>query len=159
MIAESQLATCRRLLCALHDHIRDTLIAARAKHSAKFARIASVTAADTIYYVDRLSEEAIIEWFEEHWPRAWPVELVMEGLEDGTTTFPSGTAVAKTKLKCILDPIDGTRGVMYDKRSAWILTGLAPQRGAKTHLGDIVVAAMTEFPYCETRLRRSGERN
>jgi len=30
---------------------------------------------------------------------------------------------------------------MYDKRSAWILAGLAPQRGARTHLGDIVVAA------------------
>jgi hypothetical protein len=35
---------------------------------------------------------------------------------------------------------------MYDKRAAWTLAGVAPQRGAKTHLGDIVVAAMTELP-------------
>jgi hypothetical protein len=35
---------------------------------------------------------------------------------------------------------------MYDKRPAWALAGLAPQRGARTHLGDIVVAAMTELP-------------
>jgi hypothetical protein len=74
------------------------------------------------------------------------VELVMEGLDDGVATFPRGIPVRKTVVKCILDPIDGTRGVMYDKRSAWILAALAPQRGGKTHLGDIVVAAMTEFP-------------
>ena len=35
---------------------------------------------------------------------------------------------------------------MYDKRSAWALAGLAPQRGARTTLADIVVAAMTELP-------------
>ncbi len=145
-MTRSQLTTARRLLCALQDYIRDTLIAARAKQAGKFARIAAVTAADTIYHVDRLGEEAILDWLEEHWPKAWPLELVMEGLEHGSTTVPSGTAVAHTKFRLIVDPIDGPRGVMYDKRSAWILAGLAPQRGARTHLGDLVVAAMTEFP-------------
>lgn len=142
----AQLERARRLLCALQDHIRDTLVAARAKHAAKFARVAAVTAADTIYHIDRLSEDAILAWFDAHWPRAWPTELVMEGLEDGVTTIPRGTPAARTVWRCILDPIDGTRGLMYDKRSAWILAGLAPQRGARTHLGDIAVAAMTELP-------------
>jgi hypothetical protein len=142
----AQLNSARRLLCGLQDHIRDTLIAARARHAAKFARVAAVTAADTIYHIDRLSEDAILEWFAEHWPRTWPVEIVMEGLENGTTTMPRGTPVARTIFKCILDPIDGTRSLMYDKRSAWILTGLAPQRGARNRLGDIVIAAMTELP-------------
>lgn len=137
----------RRLLCALQDHIRDTLIAARVKQSRNFARVVAVTSADTIYHVDRLSEHAIMEWFEASWPRAWPVEVVMEGLEESdTVTFPKGTPVTKTVLKCILDPIDGTRNLMYDKRSAWILGALAPQRGAHTHTGDILVAAMTELP-------------
>ncbi len=108
--------------------------------------IAAVTEADTIYYVDRLSEEAILEWFERHWPRSAPVELVMEGLEGEPVTFPRGTPVTRTQWKCILDPIDGTRGVMYDKRPAFILAGIAPQRGAQTHLGDVIVAAMTELP-------------
>ena len=106
-----------------------------------------MTAADTIYQVDKISEAAIFAWFERHWPRHWPVELVMEGIEDGdVVTFPRGTPVAKTIFKCILDPIDGTRNLMYDKRSAWALAALAPQRGAKTNLRDIVVAAMTELP-------------
>jgi len=142
-----QLDQARKLLCALQDDLRDTLIAARTKGAKSFARIAAVTAADTIYQVDKISEEAIFHWFERHWPRKWPVELVMEGVEDGdAVTFPRGTPVANTIFKCILDPIDGTRNLMYDKRSAWALAALAPQRGARTHLGDIVVAAMTELP-------------
>ncbi len=142
-----QLARARRLLCDLQNHIRDTLLAARAREASKFARIAAVTAADTIYHIDKLSEHAIVAWFEKNWPRSWPVELVMEGIEDGhNLTFPLGTPVARTDWKCILDPIDGTRGLMYDKRSAWILAGLAPQRGPRTTLRDIAVAAMTELP-------------
>ncbi|MBS0664265.1 MAG: inositol monophosphatase [Verrucomicrobia bacterium] len=144
---KNKLEQARKLLCALQAELRDTLIAARARRAHTFARVAGVTAADTIYQVDRISEAAILAWFQRHWPRAWPVELVMEGLEDhGTVTFPRGTPVARTVFKCILDPIDGTRNLMYDKRSAWALAALAPQRGAATHLGDIVVAAMTELP-------------
>jgi fructose-1,6-bisphosphatase/inositol monophosphatase family enzyme len=142
-----QLHQVRRLLCQLQDTIRDTLLAARdSRAAADFARVASVTAADTIYQVDRISEEAILEWFEAHWPVRWPVELVMEGLEGEAVTFPRATPVAGTEFKCILDPIDGTRNLMYDKRSAWVLAAVAPQRGRKTHLGDLVVAAMTELP-------------
>ncbi len=140
------LSSLRVRLCALQAHIRDTVIAARRRQSGKFARVAGVTAADTIYHIDRVSEHAILDWFEREWPRTAPVELVMEGLEGGAVTFPRGTQVKRTEWKCILDPIDGTRGVMYDKRSAFILAGLAPQRGARTHLGDIVVAVMTELP-------------
>jgi fructose-1,6-bisphosphatase/inositol monophosphatase family enzyme len=142
-----ELQRARRLLCQLQDHIRDTIIAARVRQSRDFARVAAVTAADTIYHVDRLGEHAIVKWFEAHWPRAWPVQVVMEGLEDGDDlTFPHGTPVARTVFKCILDPIDGTRNLMYDKRSAWILGALAPQRGPRTHLGNIIIAAMTELP-------------
>ena len=63
----------------------------------------------------------------------------MEGIE-GDLCFPAGTAVAGTRWKCILDPIDGTRGIMYDKRSAWALGGIAPQRGEETMLSGIVAA-------------------
>jgi fructose-1,6-bisphosphatase/inositol monophosphatase family enzyme len=135
----------RRLLCRLQDHIRDAVRAAQARGTRGLARIAAVTTADTIYGIDRISERAVLAWLEKNWPRRWPVELVMEGLERATT-FPRGTPVAATRWKCILDPIDGTRGLMYDKRSAWSLAALAPQRGARTHLGDITVAVMTELP-------------
>lgn len=146
-MTSTQLARVRYLLCDLQDHIRKVLVTAREKEAHRFARVAAVTSADTIYHVDKIGEAAIFVWFDKHWPKAWPVELVMEGIEEGeAATFPAGTPVAKTIFKIIIDPIDGTRGLMYDKRSAWILTGLAPQRGTKTNLRDIVVAAMTEIP-------------
>ena len=140
--------TARELLCRLGEAIRDRLIEARARASAEeLSAVAAVTAADTIYAVDKVSEAVIVEWFAAHWPAAEPVEVVMEGLEDGEPlTFPRGIAVAATRWKAILDPIDGTRNLMYDKRSAWSLAALAPQRGAATNLGDILVAVMTELP-------------
>ena len=142
----AELSVLRRLLCALQIHIRDTVVAARRRQGATFSRVAAVTAADTIYVVDRLSEDAVVAWFEEHWPRNAPVEIVMEGLEGAAVTFPRHTPVARTKWKCILDPIDGTRGLMYDKRPAFTLAGIAPQRGARTGIEDLVVAAMSELP-------------
>jgi len=135
----------RCLLCGLQMEIREKLASARAHQGRRFAEVAGVTAADTIFYVDRLSEAAIFGWMEHNWPKDWPVELVMEGLEEATT-YPRGTPVARTAWKLILDPIDGTRCLMYDKRSAWSLAGLAPQRGRRTNLRDITVAAMTELP-------------
>ncbi|MFA5262636.1 MAG: inositol monophosphatase [Opitutaceae bacterium] len=138
----------RRLLCRMQDCIRDAVLAARRRDRRILSGIAAVTAADTIYQVDRVAEKAIMDWFATEWPRRWPVELVMEGLEDQPfpTTFPLGAPVKNTLFKCIIDPIDGTRLFMEDKRSAWILTGLAPQRGTRNSLGDIVLAVMTELP-------------
>lgn len=145
-MTRAALENARHLLCALQEHLLAALVAARQQGRQDFARVAGVTAADTIYQVDRIGETAILAWFGRHWPRAWPVEIVMEGLAEGSTTFPAGTPVRMTLWRCILDPIDGTRCLMYDKRAAWSLAALAPQRGARTQLGDIMVAAMTELP-------------
>lgn len=138
----------RQLLCRMQDSIRDTLLHSRRKESANFEKIAAVTAADTIYQVDRISEDAIHAWLEKHWPRHWTLELVMEGIDEcgPAATFPTGTALKDTRFKCVIDPIDGTRNFMTDKRSAWVLSALAPQKGSRTHTGDILVAAMTELP-------------
>lgn len=134
----------RRLLCRLQDAIRAQLAVKRVSRP---ERVAAVTAADTIYAVDKVSEAAVLAWLAAHWPRTEPVELVMEGLEGhGPVTFPRGTSVRATRWKLILDPIDGTRGLMFDKRSAWSLAALAPQRGTRNTLADLFVAAMTELP-------------
>jgi hypothetical protein len=54
----------------------------------------------------------------------------------------------------IVDPIDGTRGIMYDKRAAWALAGVAPNKGPGTRLRDIEVAVMTELPTSKMGLGR-----
>lgn len=135
----------RQLLCDLGLFIRDRLLAAR-EISDDLTTVEGHTAADTIYAIDRISESAIVEWFGNHWPATEPVEVVMEGIEGGSLCFPPGQSPSQTRWKCLLDPIDGTREIMYDKRSAWVLAGLAPQRGEGTRLSDLFVAAMTELP-------------
>lgn len=136
----------RTALHALQTALRRELMAVRAAGGGgEFAVVSAQTAADTLYAVDALSERLILDWLATHWPVDAPVELVMEGLDDGTT-YPAGTAVAETDWKLIIDPIDGTRNLMYDKRSAWFLAGVAPQAGAATRLQDIEVAVMGELP-------------
>ena len=41
---------------------------------------------------------------------------------------------------------------MYQKRSAWMLTGVAPNRGNDTCLSDIVLAVQTEIPLLKQHL-------
>ncbi len=136
----------RQLLCELGATIRDAVLAGRGGLDAStLSAIAAQAGGDTIYAIDKFGEEAVCAWFESRWPHDWPIQVVMEGI-DHELCFPHGTDVADTHWKCLLDPIDGTRGIMYDKRSAWALAGIAPQCGEDTMLSQIVAAAMTEIP-------------
>ena len=50
----------RRSLCALGDHIRDAILHARAANAAMDpAEISRESQADTIYQIDKISEDAI----------------------------------------------------------------------------------------------------
>ena len=51
----------------------------------------------------------------------------------------------------IVDPIDGTRGLMYQKRPGWVLTGVAAGPDART-LADIELAVQTEIPLIKQHL-------
>lgn len=141
-------ADIRDLLCRFQMELLQAILAGRAERSIDaLSSVTKETAADTIYAIDQVAETTIVDWFGSNWPADWPVELVMEGIEEASPlAFPPGTAVGDTRFKCIIDPIDGTRGFMYDKRAAWILTGIAPQRGPANTLEDIEVSVMTELP-------------
>ncbi|MBK1878206.1 hypothetical protein [Pelagicoccus mobilis] len=112
--------------------------------------VAAETKADIIYQIDKVSEELILDWLANNWPKQYPVRLIMEGIDDATRlTFPADTPPQRLACQLIVDPIDGTRGLMYDKRSAWALVGLAQTPSAHTNaptLEDISVAVMTELP-------------
>jgi hypothetical protein len=107
------------------------------------------SAADTIYGLDTVVEP-ILEDFCNDWAKTTPLVLIAEGVEggavDGVKVFPDGAREEDAKIRLIVDPIDGTRGLMYDKRSAWALAGVAPNRGPATRLRDIEAAVMTELP-------------
>lgn len=129
--------------------VRDTLIASR--RASGLHEVSHATAADTIYRIDT-EVEPIIEAFCEEWAKDHPVVLVAEGLQDGSgnevdaRVFPHGAKQEDAPIRLIVDPIDGTRGIMYDKRPAWALAGVAPNKGPATRLRDIEIAVMTELP-------------
>lgn len=121
----------RARLAALGDHVRDLVVGAR---GTDLAAVAGRNRADVHYAVDRLADDGLVSWFEAHWPG---VEVVSEGLDQSVVvgTDPQWTVV--------VDTVDGTRGLMHDKRSAWSLGAAAPHGGT---LADVVVAVMTELP-------------
>jgi hypothetical protein len=131
--------------------VRDLLVRSRASRGLNEVRRDS--AADTIYQIDTLVEP-VLEDFCRDWARTTPLVLIAEGIEpaegaggaEGVKVFPEGAAEEDAEIRVIVDPIDGTRGLMYDKRAAWALAGVAPNRGDATRLRDIEVAVMTELP-------------
>ena len=134
-------------LKTLHNKIRQTVVAAFEDIPLEqLASVAREEEGDTIYAVDRISEELLVDFFEREIARRAPIVLVAEGLPEGQLVLPEGTAEEDAAWRIIVDPIDGTRGLMYQKRSGWILTGVAPNGGPETDLQDIVLAIQTEIP-------------
>lgn len=138
----------RELLCLLGTAVQAHVVGKRrGVDRERLAEISGVTESDTIYSIDKFSEEALFSWFSASWPIDLPVEVIVEGWEElAPVVFPKSARVEDTKYVVIIDPIDGTRELMYDKRSAWVLAGVAPQKFGKTRVCDIEVAMMTELP-------------
>src|SRR3982750_1202409 len=140
-----------RILARLREFqriVRDHLIASRT--SSTLHHVNRASSADTIYQIDTLIEP-LLKSFCEEWSRETPLVLIAEGLEDdhgreGAMVFPTGSREQDAQIRVIVDPIDGTRGIMYDKRPAWPLAGVAPNNGPHTRLRDIELAIMTELP-------------
>lgn len=141
------------LLRRLHEQIRDAVVAECERSAPEvLSEIAQEAAGDTIYAIDRVSEELIVDFFEREIAPLTSVVLIAEGIADGHIVLPRGTAEAAADWRVIVDPIDGTRGLMYQKRPGWILTGIAPNRGPDTGLTDIECAIQTEIPLVKQHL-------
>jgi fructose-1,6-bisphosphatase/inositol monophosphatase family enzyme len=140
-------------LRALHERIRDTVVVACESAAAGMARVVEdESEGDTAYAVDKVGEEELVGFLERELAPGCPVILIAEGLPGGRVTLPRGVPDAEARCRVIVDPIDGTRGLMYQKRSAWILTGVAPNRGETTGLADIELAVQTEVPLLKQHL-------
>jgi hypothetical protein len=118
----------------------------------QLSQVAHEAESDTIYAVDQVSEALFIDFFEHEVAPLSPLVLIAEGLPGGQVILPRGTSETEAVWRVIVDPIDGTRGLMYQKRSAWILTGVAPNRGPNTNLQDIELAVQTEIPLVKQHL-------
>ena len=116
---------------------------------------------DTIFEIDR-HVEPIIEREIDEWPsECKPLVLVAEGMgRDGRRLI--GPADEPARFRVIVDPIDGTRNLMYDKRSAWFIATVAEDLGEQTNLGDAFAAVLVELPttkqaWCDAYMATGSE--
>jgi fructose-1,6-bisphosphatase/inositol monophosphatase family enzyme len=137
----------------VHEAIRDEVVSACERQSIdELSAVVGDDAGDTVFAVDRLSEAVLLARFAEL-ARRWPCLLIAEGLgQDGRRVLPEGTRVDDVEIVVIVDPIDGTRGLMTQKRPAWVLTGVAPYRHGRETLADITLAVQTEIPLVKQHL-------
>jgi fructose-1,6-bisphosphatase/inositol monophosphatase family enzyme len=138
----------------IHERVRDAVVLA--SEQSDVDQLAGISddesPGDTIYAVDRISEDLLVQFFAEELAQSAPLVLVAEGIEDGELVLPVGATERDAVWRVIVDPIDGTRGLMYQKRSAWVLTGVAPNRGPETNLQDIELSVQTEIPLVKQHL-------
>ena len=148
--ASQLLAPIRRI----HERVREEVLAECQKSELdQLAAVADDTAeGDTIYAIDRISEDVLVDLFQQELAVLAPLVLVAEGIEGGELVLPRGASESDAIWRVVVDPIDGTRALMYQKRSAWILTGVARNRGNDTNLGDIELAVQTEIPLLKQHL-------
>ena len=118
----------------------------RSRTAEELRAVVQETPADTIYQIDADSEEIVVALLSEIASEV-PFLLIAEGFSEGEAVpFPKGANPDECLYRVILDPIDGTRMLMNDKRSAWTLAAAAPNKGEGARLADIEIAVMTELP-------------
>jgi fructose-1,6-bisphosphatase/inositol monophosphatase family enzyme len=138
---------------ALHRRIRQDVVEACEQAAVTaLSGVAREEDGDTIYAIDRVAEHVLIDDIGRTIASAdEPVALIAEGLPDGEVMIPAGSDRSRARWVIIVDPIDGTRGLMYQKRPAWILTGVARGPAPRT-LADIELAVQTEIPLVKQHL-------
>lgn len=143
---------------AFHREIRDGVRKRVGLASSDMlTRAAGYGAGDFSYPLD-IDAEKIVRRHVSEWAAKGPIALITE--EGGLEILPREAKPEDVELYIIVDPIDGTRSLMYDFRSAWTLTGVAPvtkpeqtpiensdgRLTSRMNLSDIVMAVQSEIP-------------
>jgi fructose-1,6-bisphosphatase/inositol monophosphatase family enzyme len=139
-------------LRSIHEQIRDAIVLATEHSTTELTHVVEDGEGDTIYAIDRVSEDLLVSLFAREIAAHTVVVLIAEGLPHGKIVLPHGAHEHDAQWRILADPIDGTRCLMYQKRSGWILTGVAPNRGESTTLADIELAVQTEIPLVKQHL-------
>lgn len=132
-------------LCALGRKARERVVSGR-RATFDWSAVAGSAVSDQQYAIDHFTEEGLLAAIAQECAGLLPLRVLSEGLDPQGVTIGDGAA---TRL-LIIDPVDGTRGLMHDKRSAWFIAALAPL--ADGRLATITHAVMVELPHSRTHL-------
>ncbi len=123
-------------LCERMRHAaRESLLAARRSGDlARAARVVAQGAGDTTYGLDEAAEGALREWAREV-ARVQPLSVLSE-----LSNFDHGGP------RIVVDPVDGTRNLMTDLRSAWSVVGMAGPGPNVPRQKELVFGMLSEIP-------------
>lgn len=137
----------------LHDGIRQRVLDTLEQRSAEdLSQVVAEQGGDVVFALDEAVEGLLLEILTQEIADREPIAVVAEGLPGGKTVLPAGAEEQDCPWRLIIDPIDGTRPLLYQKRSGWVLTALAPNNGEQTRLSDVVLAVQTEIPLLKQHL-------
>ena len=136
------------LLQTLAELARDTVSASLITSSAAArSQRVGVLGSDVIFAIDQEVEHKLVCCLDDQAAALGGIVLIAEGIgENERSVYPAGRPERDCAWRMLVDPIDGTRGIMMDKRSAWFIAGVAPNRGEGTCLRDIECAILAELP-------------
>jgi fructose-1,6-bisphosphatase/inositol monophosphatase family enzyme len=141
-------ALCREM----RDATRRTMAEALAKGDlASVARPVGHGAGDVTYGIDRECERVLERWLES---TASTQAISMLTEETGWRHMaPSSSGRAREidgfdhgGPRIVVDPIDGTRNLMTDLRSAWTVLGIAGPGADEPRMSDLVAGILCEIP-------------
>ncbi|HUS58612.1 MAG TPA: inositol monophosphatase [Planctomycetota bacterium] len=137
----------------LHSGIRQAIVRRRSEMPMeRLSQVVEENESNVKYDLDVAAERHLVDYC-----TAWAADektcfvLVAEGLSGAAANgdhvvFPQTASERDAKFVLIVDPIDGSRLLTYDKRSAWALSGIAPWKPSGCTLADITVAVQSELP-------------
>jgi fructose-1,6-bisphosphatase/inositol monophosphatase family enzyme len=143
-------ALCRDIREATRRTMADALAAG---DESSVARPVAQGAGDVTYGIDRASERVLERWLETT-ARFEPVSLLSE--ETGWRHMAPSSGGAREARdvggfdhggpRIVVDPIDGTRNLMTDLRSAWTVLGIAGPGARAPRMSDIGGGIVCEIP-------------
>ncbi len=135
----------------MRNAARGVLLAAR--RSGDFSRAVRAVregAGDTSYALDEASEAVLHEWAQEV-ARLQPLSLLSEGRgwrhlgpESGGVRELAGFDHGGPRI--VVDPVDGTRNLMTDLRSAWSVVGMAGPGASVPRQKELLFGMLSEIP-------------
>ncbi len=137
--------------------VRQALARALAAQRGVSARLDEVTravgtgAGDITFAIDVVAEEAVERWFDRMAAQG-PVSLMTEDMgwrhrgpnAEGGVIELDGFDHGGPRIG--LDPIDGTRNVMHDLRSAWVVVSFAGPGTGEPRYSDLTYGLVSEIP-------------
>jgi len=138
---------------ALRVALRVHAVLAERGGGAELALVAGRGAGDWTYGLDDIAETEVDTWLAERATRG-PISLMTEdrgwrhlGPEGELQSFDHGGP------RIAIDPIDGTRPLMWDLRAAWCVVSAAGPGAGQPRLSDLIEGVVAEIP--DTRAARA----